>query len=157
MKRGTLKRITASTERPGGVQRVVPCQGICASRCGSLLRLFAISLTLLFAAQAFASGNRAMLCRYSGKIMEDCPCPPAPEHSELERESCCEIRTSTPFTPVGLVRSLGEVALVLELAVTPAVVQEASFVSAETATPQLLAQAPPGERERFLKTRLLLI
>lgn len=82
-------------------------------------RVFALSLGLLFGVQTAAAGNISMDCRYSGKIMEDCPCPESEPHAALSRQSCCEVRQSAPSAPAAIIRELPQLPSSLELLPPP--------------------------------------
>lgn len=67
------------------------------------MRLFGTALLLFFvSAQAFAWADVRMVCRYSGRVLSECPCPPEDQAAPaVERLDCCLINAADA-APVAL-------------------------------------------------------
>ena len=54
-------------------------------------------LLILLSVQAIAWGDARMVCRYTGRVLTDCPCPPSDEaEDKLKRLDCCLLQASDP-------------------------------------------------------------
>lgn len=117
-------------------------------------------IAALLSAQAFAWADVQMTCRYSGRTLKDCPCPPSESRQDaLERLDCCLVRATHPIAVIPVV----PVRLALlqeELAALPPVVGGSALAIApgDLPSPHALDDPPPPlDRRRFLLLRHLLI
>lgn len=120
-------------------------------------RAIACSLALLLSAQAFASGATVMVCRFTGQVLADCPCPTREEAPKLQRESCCELRGSIPFNVPAVVREQAQVPPQLDLALPVSLVQWTPVIVGNVERTPENAQAPPDQSALYLQLRQLLI
>lgn len=122
-----------------------------------MLRAVALSLTLLFAGHAYAAGARVMVCRYSGKVMEDCPCPPGGDDARVQKQACCEVRQSLPFHPTAMTGAPFELQRFdVTLPAAPGG-DGKEIVALHRAWSVPRSQAPPDDSRRYLRLGLLLI
>ncbi len=100
---------------------------------------------MLVCFQSVAFAGEKHVCRYSGRILEPCPCPPEPAHTAgLEKRDCCDVLSARlPGIPDA---RLPAQAPVVALAVLPAaVVAWPSSAAPREAMPAVEAagQGPP--------------
>ncbi|MFL5319718.1 MAG: hypothetical protein ACJ790_08675 [Myxococcaceae bacterium] len=120
-------------------------------------RAVAIALTILLSAQAVASGATVMVCRYTGKVLQDCPCPAATDDAQIQKQGCCELRGSTVFHVDSIVRSAAHAPERVDI-VMPRWIALAGTALARTTTRDTAARAPPeDDGRRYLRLQLLLI
>lgn len=120
-------------------------------------RAFAIALALLLSAQAIAAGGTVMVCRYTGKVLVECPCPESQDGpATLSKESCCELRGSAPMQVTAVVPFVDQAPLVGWIAIPAPTYASVPVVSAR---PQRIhfAQGPPLPDGRYLRLRSLLL
>ncbi len=66
-----------------------------------ITRLLALGAALVMTAQALAFSETRMVCKYTGKVVTPCPCPPrdgTEAFERISRASCCEIQKSERFS-----------------------------------------------------------
>jgi hypothetical protein len=56
-----------------------------------MIRVASILLALFVAAQSTAVASERMVCRYTGKVMENCPCPDRGAAPVVEKAGCCTV------------------------------------------------------------------
>ena len=124
-------------------------------------RTFALLMATAVAFQALAGSESVLVCRYTGNVVEPCPCPKKQSVQEsdcgtLKEQSCCELRTSdSPVVPALTERTVTtQSKVVLAWAPPPAPHQLAS--SAKTILVAARQQAPPSV-PLYLSVRSLLI
>ena len=125
-----------------------------------LTRLLALGAALVMTVQALAFSEARMVCKYTGKVVTPCPCPPrdgAEAFERILRDSCCEIRKSERFsTPVVLTAAPAhperlQLALPVESWVSPA----HGLIEAEWLPHR--GQDPPPRHRLYVSLRHLLI
>ena len=117
-----------------------------------MTRSFAIALVLLVAAQAAAIAQERMVCRYTGRVMQNCPCPERSVRPTLEQLSCCTMVRSDA-APVAAREKLPVAASGLDAA--PPVVAEIVVVPPRAEPVE--RETPPPYGRRYLRLQQLLI
>src|SRR5688572_10955974 len=117
-----------------------------------MIRVVSILLALFVAAQSTAVASARMVCRYTGKVMENCPCPGRGAESVVEKAGCCTV-ISSDAAPVAAPRETAVHSLGL-LAVA-AVRWEADAPRARAVEPPV--EGPPPVERQYLKLRQLLL
>jgi hypothetical protein len=117
-------------------------------------RSSALALVLFVAAQSTAVVSTRMVCRYTGKVMENCPCPERAASAELEQPGCCTVVNSEAAPVAAREREQVQVRSV-EL-VLPLALPVPGFASRFVDVPRQV-ETPPPDGERYLRLRQLLI
>ena len=114
-------------------------------------RAVAIVLALFVAAQSTAVAGERMVCRYTGKVMENCPCPRGTE-PVVEKPGCCTVVRSEA-APVAAPREL----LLHQLALNTVVAARWEMRAPELPLVMAPVESPPPLERQYLRFRQLLI
>jgi hypothetical protein len=122
-------------------------------------RLLAITIALSLGAQALATGGAVKVCRFTGRVMEGCPCPhtDGQPRAEIKDRGCCEIRAASRPASPAVVSTPASRTERLELALLPAVWagDEVPLLEGQFLPPR--GRDPPPRERLFVSLRHLLI
>ena len=124
------------------------------------LHIAALFVALALGSQALAAASGpVMVCKFTGKVMQACPCPEpeADELPQLKRAGCCELRDVEPGDPVrGGAVAVAPLLGGEHLAVAPEGTLGAAAPQAATGVPSRASPPRPSTR-LYVQHRQLLI
>ncbi len=158
-----LKRRPVHSEtlpRPG--VRRAPGPAIGYQFAPMLARATAFALTLLLVGHAFAGDVTLEVCRYTGKVLAACPCPPEAKREQpvqkLTRPDCCELRTASKVSFPAVTHAAPVETLRIDaVAVLPPSPWLGLTAPADPISPEPGTDPPRPASRRYLALRHLLI